>query len=306
MAADDSVPSKEVMFVHSHSESNISSTSSSTKFHAKGVDKDEIEIPLPAFNFEKSKQASLPLITGHTENETKARKLNKTEESRLETLRSHFEKQKSMYEKQYKQHERRFRIRSARVIPDSNLVDSDIVRGNRVCTLRPKSLPVHLPSHDIEQRKSVVNKQQSAQERCKSEKVCTTCVRMQKIIKQFEKEMKFNFDVENTHHTICLFTDKQMKNFISLIEAKYCTDLPGVAEMLHNTKSTGTEHQNGSCSTIKPKSGIQARIKDFCKKQEEFNKKHPVSRTVKSYVDHERIKQAQLATRSNYQNSKKV
>jgi hypothetical protein len=42
--------------------------------------------------------------------------MNKTEESRLETLRSHFEKQKTMFEKQYKQLERRFRVRSTRVL----------------------------------------------------------------------------------------------------------------------------------------------------------------------------------------------
>lgn len=302
MAAGESMSSKEVLFVQYQSDSNESSSSTSSK-HKKDddVDEESTEIKLPDFNFEKSKRAGLPLITGYTENETKARKLNKTEETRLETLQSHFEKQKTMYEKQYNQHERRFRIRSARVIPDSNFGFSDVVRRNMVSNARPKSLPAHLPSRDVDPRKSVFSTQSTVQERCKSEKMCDTCVRMQKVIKQYEKEMKINFDVETTHRTVCLFTDKQMKNFIRLVETKYCADLPGVAEMLHNTRLEHG-HSNGS---IQSKSGIQARIREFCKKQDEFNKEHPVSKAVKSYVDQERIKQAKLSTRPGYIYSKK-
>jgi hypothetical protein len=81
------------------------------------------------------------------------------------------------------------------------------------------------------------SKHSTGHNNCENDKPCATCERIQKVIKQYEKEMKTNFDVENTHHTVCLFSDTQIKNFINLVETKFCSDLPGVAEMLHSSKS---------------------------------------------------------------------
>jgi hypothetical protein len=249
---------------------------------------------LLTFDFEMTKKgAGIPLVAGQTENETKARKMNKTEESRLETLRSHFEKQKTMFEKQYKQLERRFRVRSTRVLPNTPSNETRL-RGNGVT--RPKSLPAQLPSSM--KNRPVKSKHSTGHNNCENDKPCATCVRIQKVIKQYEKEMKTNFDVENTHHTVCLFSDTQIKNFINLVETKFCSDLPGVAEMLHSSKSIEIQDGHHSDNNSNGKSvGIHDRIKAFCKSQEEFNKKHPVSRSVKTFVDNERITQARLATK---------
>jgi hypothetical protein len=73
---------------------------------------------------------------------------------------------------------------------------------------------------------------------------------------------------------------------INLVETKFCSDLPGVAEMLHSSKSIEIQDGHHSDNNSNGKSvGIHDRIKAFCKSQEEFNKKHPVSRSVKTFVD---------------------
>ncbi|XP_052088420.1 uncharacterized protein LOC127725469 [Mytilus californianus] len=309
MAFSKKTAQKEVSFQHSHSEADIAqlltslpSLSCSTgdlpskEQLFNGVVADgEYSSEIPEFEFEKTKRnIGIPMVAGQTENETKARKLNKTEESRLDTLRTHFAKQQTMFEKQYNQHQRRFRIRSARVLQNCNTSNGNIA-GNTVSPRsRPKSLPATMPSHDLE--RPVFNKQASVHNDCKHDKLCGTCERIQRIIKQYEIEMKTNFDVTNTHHTVCLFSDAQIKNFINLVETKYCSDLPGVVEMLHSSKYSGVSQNHSSSSSV-AKSGIQDRIKAFCRSQEEFNKKHPVSRSVKLFVDNERIKQAQLATK---------
>jgi hypothetical protein len=111
MASLEKSPTKEVSFSLFVGEAELSSplSSSSPRINTSNSDlklKEECNengdettsTNLPTFDFEMTKKgAGIPLVAGQTENETKARKMNKTEESRLETLRSLFSTSKFVF-----------------------------------------------------------------------------------------------------------------------------------------------------------------------------------------------------------------
>jgi len=231
-----------------------------------------------------------------SDNEYKAQKLNKTEETKLQTLKAKVSKEQVLFEKEFTKTAHLFRVQSAKYlrepydkVSNQSLTETDYANRMANGRIRPNSSPVYSSRFQQGFRKS--------------EKDCRTCKNIQNVIGEYERLSSTN-DVDHgghVHHTRYLFSDRQMRTFINILETSYCADIPEMTEILHkkfhsleDVDRVITQGTNGNTGKNEP--AVQNRIRKFCKSQEVFNKQHPLPENIKLGLEQTRMAQA-VATR---------
>lgn len=234
---------------------------------------------------------SLLMMDNQTENEAKASKLNRTEQTGLETVKSQVWRESLSYERQYSQTVRQFRAHSARVFRNSGPNPPNSLQ--RSPTVSMESLT----------KDKLLQRRKSQSRDLKAQNPCVTCGKIQGVIRAFEKETSYHSDfkqsqdkTDQVHQTICLFNDRQMKTFIHSLETDYCKTMPDVTQMIQDSKFY-LQHKPGTANkgVDRPKSyplemiRLKDRVSTFCKSQDKFNKLHPIPRCVQNGTDKARI-----------------
>lgn len=234
---------------------------------------------------------SLLMMDNQTENEAKASKLNRTEQTGLETVKSQVWRESLSYERQYSQTVRQFRAHSARVFRNSGPNPPNGLQ--RSPTVSMESLT----------KDKLLQRRKSQSRDLKVQNPCVTCGKIQGVIRAFEKETSYHSDfkqsqdkTDQVHQTICLFNDRQMKTFIHSLETDYCKTMPDVTQMIQDSKFY-LQHKPGTANkgVDRPKSyplemiRLKDRVSTFCKSQDKFNKLHPIPRCVQNGTDKARI-----------------
>lgn len=233
------------------------------------------------------------MLDNQSENEAKACKLNRTEQTVLDSVKSQVWRESLSYEREYSQTMRQFRAHSARVFRNSGLNPPSGLH-------RSPTISVESPPKD-----KLLQRRKSQSRDAKAQNPCVTCGKIQGVIRAYEKETSYHSDVirqnqdktDQVHQTICLFNDRQMKTFIHALETEYCKTMPDVTQMIQDSKfylqqkpsggpaSAMTRPQSYPLETIR----LRDRVSTFCKSQDRFNKQHPIPRCVKNSTDKARI-----------------
>ncbi|XP_061177389.1 uncharacterized protein LOC133186132 [Saccostrea echinata] len=225
------------------------------------------------------------MLDNQTENEAKASKLNRTEQTELNTVKSQVWKESLSYERQYSQSVRQFRAHSARVFRNA-----PISGFQRSPTL--ESFP----------REKLLQRRKSQNRDTLTPSHCVTCGQIQGVIRAYEKETTYSSDFRNSsekdesrvHQTVCLFNDRQMKTFIHSLETEYCSGMPDVTQMIQDSKFY-LQQNPADTGRIRPQSypmemiRLKDRVTTFCRSQDKFNKQHPIPGCVKMETDKARI-----------------
>ncbi|XP_062572857.1 uncharacterized protein LOC134234825 [Saccostrea cucullata] len=228
------------------------------------------------------------MLDNQTENEAKASKLNRTEETELNTVKSQVWKESLSYERQYSQSVRQFRAHSARVFRNSG--HPPISGLQRSPTLES------FPKDKLLQRRKSQNRD------VLTPRHCVTCGQIQGVIRAYEKERTNNSDFRKNSEkdecrvpqTVCLFNDRQMKTFIHSLETEYCSEMPDVTQLIQDSKFY-LQQNPADTSRIRPQSyplemiRLKERVTTFCRSQDKFNKQHPIPGCVKMETDKARI-----------------
>lgn len=234
------------------------------------------------------------MLDNQSESEAKASKLNRTEQTVLDTVKSQVWKESLNYERQYGQTVRQFRAHSARVFRPS--VSHPLNGINRSPTFSVDSFP----------KEKLLRRRKSQNRDTATPNSCVTCGKIQGVIKAYEKETSYHSDFKKSpernesrvHQTVCLFNDKQMKTFIQCLETEYCNGMPDVTQMIQDSKFYLQPYPGATSGRERPRSyplemiRLRDRVATFCKNQDKFNKLHPIPGCVKNETDKARIDQA--------------
>ena len=217
-----------------------------------------------------------------TDAEYKANKLNRTEEVKLQNFKYRVAKAQEIQCRQFKQTENVLRVRSARLATKIKKSEDNWISKQR-------SLP------------SGVRLLQKRSDEYLNAK-CRTCAHLQTIIEMYEREgcqrgIFQNFKV----HSMCVFSNPQIKTFLKMLEAKYLEEVPGLKVKLRDSDVTSVfiqadDEPKISKSQVDGKlalKDVELRIRQFCVDLEHFNKNRgAVPKDIRESIEKVRISNA--------------
>lgn len=236
-----------------------------------------------------------------SDSEGKAQKQNRTEELRLQNYRKLVQKEQELYRKKQLNTFRMFRARSAKLFGVTEDSWSEKMEGKR--KIRPKTCP--------EYSKSIGSTKSKTTNPCENSKTvnCEKCSDIQDIITNYERESEKCHEKPEDHpggmapsenstnsKTTCVFSDRQLKTFIRLLETEYFKEYPTLSNELNNKMfRENTDYRSGSF--VSNADSLQKKVKDFCKRQQEFNKIHSVPKSIIIGLEEIRIQEAATGTK---------
>lgn len=232
-----------------------------------------------------------------SDSEGKAQKQNRTEELRLQSYRKLVQKEQELNQKKHLNTFRMFRTRSAKLFGVTEDSWSEKMEGKR--KRRPKTCPEYF-------NKSTGPRKSNTTDSYENSKIvdCEKCSDMQDLIATYEKETEkcreqpetntgnmAPSETSSSNKTMCVFSDRQLKTFIRLLETEYFKEYPSLGKELNNKMfRENTEYRTGSY--VSNADSLQKKVKDFCKRQQEFNKIHSVPKSIIIGLEEIRIQEA--------------
>lgn len=241
------------------------------------------------------------LITGSrdvvckTPAEFKANKLNRNEQTKLESITVRVVKEQEIARRKFSQSERMLRAKSASIVKRIQTLESSSYVGDK----RPKS----------EQISRHTQSSSAVQESGKTNGRCTMCEKIQRVIQLYEKQGKrAGILAETDDHSTCLFSDVQMKTFICMLEAKYFRDIPDISGKLRESgvltradrSRNGNRMSREEINNCIAKKNVELRIQQFCKDLEVYKKTHSgtgIPKEVQDKSEKIRLENAVLTVR---------
>lgn len=241
-----------------------------------------------------------------TEAEYKANKLNRSEQCKLESFKYRVVKEKQLSQRQFLQMERTFRLKSAKLL--NRIRDIEGVESSRS---RPGSYtqPPTARSRYLPQRPSSLPPMGTSGETASSGD-CTICSKIQQLIRIYEQEgnkMASTPRESTPQHSTCIFSDEQVRMFISMLETKYFKDVPrlnsklketGILNHLDQTVGGGHKMSREEVNLTMARRSVEMRIAEFCQDMDKFNKHHGViPKKIKDAVEQIRLQNAIISSR---------
>lgn len=254
-----------------------------------------------------SKSGQTAQITGSrdvvckTQAEYKANKLNRNEQTKLESIKFRVVKEREISQRKFQQSERILRLKSAQLADKIQKLESSSYIADKPMPLaydkRPNSEPLSKWTKSMDSKAGKVDEDDQ----------CRVCERIQNIIQTYELEGKrTGIMEENVHHATCMFSDTQVQTFVHMLENKYFNDLPELNGKLKDSgllsclgsKQIGPRISRGEINNNIARRNVELRIQKFCKELEQYKKANRgIPAEVQESVERVRLANAVVKTK---------
>ncbi|KAH3739105.1 uncharacterized protein LOC127851901 [Dreissena polymorpha] len=265
-------------------------------------------------SMKKSNNFQTSLLTGtrdvvcKTAADYRANKMNRNEQSKLETVQNLVSREKDISQRRFQLNEKSMRVKSARLLDRMNAIKRSSRTQIRpaTCTLetrRPSpGLALTRPSSYPD------TKMASDRRRTASSNTCAICESIQQIIDTYEKEgtrkrtgCARNRDVDSVHYT-CMFSEAQVKSFIDVLETQCLDDCPNLTKKLRDSIDHARLSQHMAAGASREKMyvnnhlnhrTVESRVRQFCTEVDMYKKEgRCVPKEIQDAVEKARLQNA--------------
>lgn len=241
-----------------------------------------------------------------TRAEYTANKLNRNEQTKLESIRFRVCKEKEISQRKYTLSERLLRAKSAKLVNRIQSLESSSYAADRPMSQVHEKRPHG--EHFSRRIKSYSAVKSIAETNYKlNGDGCRLCKRIQQIIQTYEQEGKRTGILEeNTNHSTCLFSDIQVETFIHILEGKYFNAIPGLNSKLRDIGVMSHLDRIGDGPKISREEinnkitmrNVELRIKQFCNDVDVYKRTHTIiPKEVQDAVERVRLENAVVIVR---------